>query len=333
MKPVKIAITFGDPAGIGPEVTLKALSRKRKPNVSYLLLAPAAVYSALAKDFRLKLRFQDVSSAGETVPAGAIPCLSKIFYHKRFKYGVSQNTWTADAVHSIESAVKLAMNREIDAIVTPPINKAGLKKAGFNIPGHTEYLAKLSKTKKFEMMLVGGPLKVVLVTRHIPIKLVAQKVTRRRIEEAIHMTDQELRRSFGIKKPRIAVCGLNPHAGEKGTIGTEELSAVGPAVSAMKKKIRGVLTGPYSPDALFYEAYQGKFDAVVCMYHDQGLIPLKMVSRGQGVNVTLGLPFVRTSPDHGTGYDIAGKGKADAGSMSEAIDLAVRLALNRRKYV
>ena len=181
------------------------------------------------------------------------------------------------------------------------------------------------------MMLVGGGLRVVLVTRHLPFKDVPGKVTAQRVEETILLADAELRKSFGIKRPRLVVCGLNPHAGEEGTLGVEEIREITPAVRNARKKTNAEITGPLSPDALFHDAYKGRYDAEICMYHDQGLIPLKMISRGSGVNVTLGLPFVRTSPDHGTGYDIARQFIADTGSMIEALKLAAQLSQNRKR--
>ncbi len=314
----RIAITLGDPAGIGPEVTLKALSSlPRSTRKRILLLGPGRLYSATAKRMGLKTDFEYFFT--EPGP-------------EKFTLGRSDASLTRLAVTSIDLAVKLAMEKKISAIVTAPINKAGLKQAGFSMPGHTEYLAELSGTKKYEMMLVGGPLRTVLVTRHIAIRDVAKKISRARVEEAIVLADRELRSSFGISKPRLVVCGLNPHAGEKGNFGKEEIRIIAPAVSAARKKIKGTVTGPLSPDALFYDAYAGKYDAEICMYHDQGLIPLKMISRGHGVNVTLGLPFVRTSPDHGTAYDIAARGAADPGSMLEAIRLAFSISKNRSNY-
>lgn len=241
-------------------------------------------------------------------------------------------------MESIRLGAQLAISGRVDALVTAPINKASVNRAGFRIPGHTEFLAELSGTKRFEMMLVGarlpggqGPLRVVPVTRHVAFKDVSRLLTKKKIEEAIALTDQELRRSFGIKKPRIVVCGLNPHAGERGLFGAEEERLIAPAVKAAQRRVDSVLTGPLSPDALFRDAYLGRYDAEICMYHDQGLIPLKMISRGAGVNVTLGLPFVRTSPDHGTAYEIAGKGIADPGSMLAAMELACLISRNRRK--
>ncbi len=319
---IRLAVTTGDLAGIGPEVLVKALARwPRRKSVRILVCGAAFSLNALARRFRLPLRFSDIPSReGWEKHKETIPC-----------YFDSKKTLTAATVRSIELAAALALEGRADAVVTPPINKAALKKSGFNIPGHTEFLEKLSHTKRAEMMLVGGPLRVVLVTRHEAIRKVPALITRERVEQTILTTVEELRYSFGIAHPRIAVCGLNPHAGEEGTIGLEERDVITPAVKRAKSLSRAEIHGPLSPDALFVDAYRGRYDAVVCMYHDQGLIPLKMISRGQGVNVTLGLPFVRTSPDHGTAYDIAGRGVADPGSMTEALEMAFQLARNRAR--
>ena len=317
MRP-RIAITLGDPGGIGPEVTLKALSLlSLSEQKNILLLGPPSVYLQTLKELKTKVSFHYFFT--EVGP-------------KKIWRGQSVESQTRLAVASIDLAVKLAMQGSVDAIVTAPINKAGLKKAGYAMPGHTEYLAELSGTKKYEMMLVGGPLRTVLVTRHVAMKDVASKISRKKVEETILLADVELRRSFGIARPRLVVCGLNPHAGEEGSFGREEIEVIAPAVRSARKKIKGTVVGPLSPDALFVDAYNGKYDAEICMYHDQGLIPLKMISRGHGVNVTLGLPFVRTSPDHGTAYDIASKFTADPGSMLEAIRLAFQISQNRKRY-
>lgn len=330
---VRLGLTLGDPAGIGPEVLVKALSRWIKKNRSgALVFGPAPLFNALARRFRLSLRFKEIGSLeGWERIRGAVPCYFKGSVPRAFVRGRSSRPLTAASMSSLESAARAALSGRVDALVTSPINKAGLKAAGYAIPGHTEFLAKLSRAKKFEMMLTGGPLRVVLVTRHDPVRKVPRLLTKKRVEEAILNTAVELERSFGIRRPRLAVCGLNPHAGEKGTIGREELRVIAPAVASARRRTRARITGPLPPDVLFVEAYRGRYDAEVCMYHDQGLIPLKMISRGGGVNVTLGLPFVRTSPDHGTAYDIAAKGVADAGSMFEAIETAYRLALRRSR--
>ncbi len=330
----RIAITLGDPAGIGPEVTIRALQKlNAKVAAHFLVLGQAQTFNKISQRLGLKIRFEDVETLSDwTERKKFIPCYLKDVLPAKLIRGTSQPGLTRLAVRSIELSVRLAMERVVDAVVTAPINKAGLKRAGFDIPGHTEFMAKLSGTQQFEMMLVGGPLRVVLVTRHTPIKKISSLLTKEGVRDTILLTDKELRRSFGIAKPKIVVCGLNPHAGEDGTIGIEEISIIKPGVALARKKSKASISGPLSPDALFYDAYQGRYDAVVCMYHDQGLIPLKMISRGHGVNVTLGLPFVRTSPDHGTAYDIANKFVADSGSMEEAIKTSILIAQERGRH-
>ncbi len=331
----RLALTIGDPAGIGPEVLVKALAQwvgpRRRSKI--LVVADAAFLNLLSKRYHLQIRFQPIETAhGWERISGAIPCFFDKMFPTRFSLGVSDSNLTKLAVRSIELAAKLALENRVDAVVTSPINKAGLKEAGFDIPGHTEFLAKLSKTKRYEMMLVGGNLRVVLVTRHTPIQDVSKMISAKRVEDVILLTDRELRRSFGIKRPKLVVCGLNPHAGERGTIGREEIKAIAPGVARARRQTTAEIIGPLSPDSLFYDAYQGRYDAEICMYHDQGLIPLKMISRGHGVNVTLGLPFVRTSPDHGTAYDIAGRGIADPASMIDAMKTAAELSQQRNRY-
>lgn len=330
----RIAVTLGDPAGIGPEVIARALwlwHSRRKCDL--LILGPARFFNDLAKRLSLKIRFAAVRSLPAwPCSSDFIPCYWPVDFPDRVVRGRPDPMLAKLALRSIETAARLALDRRVDAIVTSPINKASLGKAGFRMPGHTEYLAHLSGTKRFEMMLVGGKLRVVPITRHLAIRRVPAKIKRKRVEEAIALTDQELRRSFGLRRPRIVVCGLNPHAGEQGLFGREEIEEIAPAVASARKKTDAEIIGPLSPDALFHDAYRGRYDAEICMYHDQGLIPLKMISRGLGVNVTLGLPFVRTSPDHGTAYDIAGRFRADPGSMMEAMKLAVFLSAQRKRY-
>lgn len=332
---VSVAVTLGDPAGVGPEVTLKALHflSRRKKTVQILLLGRASFFRELSKAMGFRASFRDIQELSDRrTPGPEIPCYFPYDFPDKITRGRSNPLLTRLAVDSIQLGVDLAMKREIDAVVTPPINKAGLRKAGYKMPGHTEYLAELSGTERVAMMLVGGPLRVVPVTRHTALKDVPSELSKKKIEEAILLTDRELKKSFGIPNPRLVVCGLNPHAGEEGILGREEIQLIRPAVRSAQRKTSSRLVGPLSPDSLFHDAYAGRYDAEICMYHDQGLIPLKMISRGSGVNVTLGLPFVRTSPDHGTGYDIAPGFRADPGSMIESIRLAERLSRNRRKY-
>ncbi len=272
-KKPKVLITTGDPRGIGPEVTQKALRDARiRDLANFFIIEP-------------------------------------------------QDKTGFDAIKKATGILKKA---KADALVTAPVNKSAIINSGIPFKGHTEYLARATRTKKFTMMLSSPPLRITVVTRHIALKDVSAALTREKIEDAILLTGEALRKYFRIQRPRIGVCGLNPHCGEGGLVGVEEKKIITPAIQAVKSKIPGV-QGPFAADAIFYMAYKRKLDAVISMYHDQGLGPFKMVAFEKGVNVTLGLPFVRTSPDHGTAYDIAGKGIANPSSMKEAIKLATSI--------
>jgi 4-hydroxythreonine-4-phosphate dehydrogenase len=225
----------------------------------------------------------------------------------------------------VTEAARAALAGSVDAIATAPLNKKVLNMAGHRYPGHTELLTEIAGVPESRMMLIGGRLKVVLVTVHLPLMRVAEQLDRKKIRVTIELTDRALRHYFARRRPRIAVAALNPHAGEEEIFGREEKRIILPAVADARR--RGVAVfGPFPADSLFYMAARGDYDAVVCMFHDQGLIPLKLHHFIGGVALTLGLPFVRTSVDHGTAYDIAGKNRADATSMTEAILLAARLA-------
>jgi 4-hydroxythreonine-4-phosphate dehydrogenase len=229
------------------------------------------------------------------------------------------------AADALEEAAHLAVGGEIDAVVTGPIHKARMYEIGFNFPGQTEFFAKRAGVKNFAMLLTGGKLTVALVTTHVPLAQVAQILTQSEIVR-VGLLVRDFVRRRGLASPRIAIAGLNPHAGESGALGREETDIIAPAVSELQQRAGALFAGPFSPDTIFYHAANGEWDAVLCMYHDQGLIPLKLHAFDEGVNVTLGLPFARTSPDHGTAFDIAGKGIARADSMIAAINLAAELA-------
>jgi 4-hydroxythreonine-4-phosphate dehydrogenase len=231
----------------------------------------------------------------------------------------------------IQRAVEMVLNGDADAIVTAPINKEALKKAGVPFPGHTEMLAALTGAKEYAMLLAGSYLRVVLVTIHTAIKNVPGLVKKESVYRIIRLTDEWLRVRCGIKNPKIAVAALNPHGGENGLFGKEEIEEIIPGITKARKALRSEIIGPVVPDILFFLAKKEKYDAIVCMYHDQGLIPLKMEAFEKGVNITLGLPIVRTSPDHGTAYNIAGKGIANTSSFIEAIRSAVFL-ISRKKW-
>ena len=224
----------------------------------------------------------------------------------------------------IRAGVNGCMAGMLDGLVTAPICKEGVKLAGINAPGHTEFLAQLSGTRNYAMMLLGGRLRVTLVTRHIPLSMVSRSLTAEKVVSTVELTAKALP-WLGVRQSAVAVCGLNPHAGEGGTIGREEADIIVPAIRALRRKGYAV-EGPVPADTAFHRAVRGEFGAVVAMYHDQGLGPLKTIAFERGVNLTLGLPFVRTSPDHGTAFDIAGKGVANPQSMISAVRLACRLA-------
>jgi len=321
MKPTKpkIAITMGDPAGVGPELALKALASRRVRNVARpFVIGDLPLLRSIAQLLGLRGPKDNEVVSLSALKAGEA------------RAGRPTKKSAAAMISYIEKAAAMAMEGEADAIVTGPINKEAALLAGFTMPGHTEFLARLTKTKDFAMMLGGSSLKVVLVTIHEPIKKLPRLVTEERVLKTIKITDNAFKKNYGIKKPRIAVCGLNPHAGEAGKFGTEDIDSVGPAVK--KARRAGIdAAGPLPSDTAFYRAVKKKdFDAVVCMYHDQGLIPLKLLHFEDGVNTTLGLPIIRTSVDHGTAYDIAWKGIASPKSMIAAIEAAAETANKKR---
>ena len=315
MKPI-VAITMGDPVGVGPEVVLRALaSRKVRSVARPIVIGDPGLLKRLAK--KLSLRTPRPAEVVEVIGLSGL---------KGLKAGSPTPKSAAAMVSYIKVAALMAMRTEADAVATAPINKASAKLAGFKSPGHTEFLARLTGTKDFVMMLGGPRLKVALVTIHEPLKKVPRLITEARVLKTIRITDNSLKRFFRLKRPRIAVCGLNPHAGEGGLMGDEDSQLIAPAIK--KAKRAGIdAVGPLAPDTVFHRAVTlGDFDCVVAMYHDQGLIPLKLLHFECGVNTTLGLPIIRTSPDHGTAYDIAWKGRASAESMIAATVQAAEMA-------
>lgn len=307
----RIGITVGDVNGIGPEVALKAVARGRWPKeVEFVFLGS-----------EINVR--------EQARAMGIPVSRKISFQSletpvKWNCGKVRVDASRHAGEAIRSAVGQCLSGELDAMVTAPICKEGFHKAGIDVPGHTEYLAELTNTENFGMMLMGGGLRVMLVTRHLPISKVPAALTKKLISEHIELTGEALK-LFGLEGGKIGVCGLNPHAGDGGVIGREEIELINPAIRAVRKK--GFCVSDAVPaDTIFYEALRGDYAAVVAMYHDQGLAPLKMLGFDEGINVTLGLPIIRTSPDHGTAFGIAGKNQASPRSMKNAIALAIEMA-------
>ena len=322
----KIAITMGDPAGVGPEIIFRTLSEHKIHDFCIpVVIGARAVMEEASVLLKSKLKLNSIRSPEEAASSPAVINLIDWGKAKSIEKGKATAEGGTACVGYIKMATELALQKKIDAIVTAPISKEALKLAGMKWPGHTEMLAELTDTKDYAMMLVGGPLRVILVTIHTSIKNVPDLINRQNVLRTIRLARKACY-MLDIKNPRIAVAGLNPHAGETGLFGNEEITSIIPAIEdARAEGIR--CTGPYPPDTIFHKAYKGEIDLIVCMYHDQGLIPLKMIAFDKGVNMTVGLPIVRTSPDHGTAYDIAWKGIADSSSLAEAIRLAAGLRI------
>jgi 4-hydroxythreonine-4-phosphate dehydrogenase len=325
-----LALTLGDPAGIGPDIALEAWrAREAEAIPPFVLLGDPDVIAARARALGISAPIaviDDVAQAMELF-AEALPMLP-IAVSGTVVPGKPNKAAMRAVQHSIEQAANIVMQDAARAVVTNPVSKAVLHSAGFNFPGHTEFLGSLAReagTAPPVMMLVARDLKVVPVTIHIPLKHVPITLTQDLILATIETTAADLRRFFGLLRPRIVVAGLNPHAGEGGSIGREEIDIIVPAIERARRKGLNV-HGPFSADTLFHaEARQG-YDVAIAMYHDQALIPLKTIGFDEGVNVTLGLPFVRTSPDHGTAFAIAGTGKANPRSLIEALKLAYQMS-------
>ncbi|MBP7653013.1 4-hydroxythreonine-4-phosphate dehydrogenase PdxA [Candidatus Dependentiae bacterium] len=321
MNPKKIiCITMGCPSGVGPEIIVKAAAEKKIKFSETIIFGDFKLLYYYIKLYNLNLKINIIQNFDKKTILSDSQlnlldfnncCMSKI------KFGeVSAESGKA-SLDYIVSAVDNALKKNVSAIVTCPINKDALHKAGSLFPGHTELLGHLTGSKNFGMMLVGKYLRVLLVTTHIGIKKVPEKISVDSVFKTIMLADTSLKSDFAVKKPKIAVLSLNPHCGENGLFGQEEIKYIKPAVDLAKKKHVSA-EGPFSPDTLFPKV-KNNFDCVVCMYHDQGLIPLKLISFGTGVNITIGLPITRTSVDHGTAYDIVGKNKAHYTSLTEAV--------------
>jgi len=334
MKRLKIAVTMGDPSGIGPEIIVK-MFRNHNPQKYADVIVIGDLFPMLSAQRLIggNSAIKPLTHIDEKAGCKNTIRLLDLKALKLKDYVIGEeNAASGRASYSyLDEAIRLAKAKKIDAIVTAPINKHSLHMAGINEPGHTEILAKKSGTRDFAMMLMEKRLKVVLVTIHTSIKSVPKLLTRDKIFKKISITHDSLKRDFSIKKPRIAVLGLNPHAGEAGAFGGEEKQFIIPAI---KRAVRSGIdaSGPYPPDTIFNRIINGSHDAAVCMYHDQGLIPLKLLGFDTGVNFTMGLPFVRTSPVHGTAHDIAGTGKASENSIMAAFMAAVEIAQNRKIY-
>lgn len=322
-----IGITMGDPAGIGPEICAKALTTQEIPMIAHCIVIgdKRAIRQGLKVAKIANIEINPIKKVSEAkFLRGTIDVLDLKNVSPRLKIGQVTKAAGKASMEYLEKAIKLAKDGKIDGIVTAPINKEAIRKAGYKFQGHTEILAARTKAKNYAMMFVSDTLWIMLATTHVPLKDVSKNLDRRDIVRKIKLAHEVLYK-LREKKPRIGVAGLNPHAGEAGIFGDEEIKIIKPAVDEARKLGINV-KGPISPDAIFYLANIGMFDIVVSMYHDQGLIPLKLLSFNKSVNVTVGLPIVRTSVDHGTGFDIAGKGWAKPQSLIEAIKVAAHFA-------
>ena len=319
---------MGDPAGIGPEVVLKAVAEDEVRNLCIpVIIGNAEVLAHNARTLDLQCGYEIVRQ-GEHLPANLnAPAIFHLDNLNGFvEPGIESGAAGRAAASYIEAAVNLCAAGQIDAMATAPINKRALFLGGYTFPGHTEFLASLTGTESYAMGFVAANLRVVLLSTHVPLAEAIRLVRRERIEKTIRLADRELHR-WGIERPRIAVAALNPHGAEGGLFGIEEVSEMSPAIEACRVADGINVRGPFSADTVYLRASRGEFDAVIACYHDQAMIPVKCLSFGEAVNVTLGLPFIRTSVDHGTAFDIAGKGLAEHSSMVAAIKLATELFL------
>ncbi|RFC55882.1 4-hydroxythreonine-4-phosphate dehydrogenase PdxA [Brumimicrobium aurantiacum] len=331
-EPVRVGISIGDINGIGPEVIIKAL----RNNEMLMECTPIIYGSTKTMAFHKKainddlFNYQRVTDASDAKnkKINIIPCWNEVV---NIQLGKAKEEGGKYAFLSLERATQDLAAGKIDVLVTAPISKETIHQAGFKFPGHTEYLADLSGAEDALMMMVSGELRVALVTSHIPLKQVIEDVTEQKVLDKIRELNKSLKKDFGIVKPRIAVLGLNPHAGEKGEMGSEESEKITPAIQ--KAMEEGIITfGPYPADGFFGSRQYSNFDGVLAMYHDQGLTGFKSLAFDDGVNFTAGLPIVRTSPDHGTAFDIAGKDEANEQSMRSAIYLAMDI-FRKRKFI
>lgn len=326
-----IAVTMGDPAGIGGEIVLKTWKAKsHSAQHSFFLIDDPSRLQTLARNLSLNIPIETISSPRMThdVFTEALPVLREKL-PGRVTPGIPNSATASSVIRSIDRALEFVLSGDASAMVTNPIHKSTLYDAGFNYPGHTEYLAAQTKSQcEPVMMLISPSIRVVPATIHLSLRDAIEALSIDCLMQCATTTAKALRNDFAVDQPRIAVAALNPHAGEDGHLGREEIEIISPAIEQLKKEGLDI-SGPFPSDSLFHEAARQRYDVVICMYHDQALIPSKTLDFDSGVNVTLGLPIVRTSPDHGTAFDIAGTGKANPGSLIAAITVAAEMAAAR----
>lgn len=324
-----IMITMGDPAGIGPEIIIKSFLDKRTKGLNLIVSGSLTILKSTIEDMQLekKIKVEEIKSADEYVNKDAVISVIDVYPNMpQVELGRVRRECGLAAFKYLNYAVNLALNKKIKSIVTAPLNKEALFLADVPFPGHTEILASISKVKKYAMVLSTPTLKVIHISTHISLLDSIKTLSKKRIKDVARISNQFLK-LLGKKEPKIAIAGINPHAGEGGLFGKEEIDIIIPALKELKKD--GIcLIGPEPPDTVFLKAHQGKFDMVIAMYHDQGHIAVKMLGLESGVNVTAGLPFIRTSVDHGTAFDIVKKRIADHTSMIKAIEMAEILQKN-----
>lgn len=326
-----LVLTMGEPAGIGGEIACRAWRQRRDDDQPFFIIDDAERLSLLSQVHRLGVPVREIDHPGDTfsVWPKALPVLSQSLAQK-VEPGVPNRENATAVIAAIDTAISFALSGEVAGIVTNPIQKSVLYAGGFSQPGHTEYLAEKTAAKSSPVMLLCVPgLRVALVTIHQPLREAITALTSERIIQTTLTVAAALSLDFGIAQPRLAIAGLNPHAGENGTLGEEDNDIIAPAIEALKARDIDA-SGPFPADTMFHEEARQQYDAAICMYHDQALIPLKTIDFWNGVNITLGLPIVRTSPDHGTGLDIAGTGNARADSLLAALRTARDIATHRR---
>lgn len=328
MKPI-IAISMGDPNGIGPEVTLKSLQNSNLDRSIPVWVGSKKVWDYYNELLHITLPQKKFPSNHSELQAGSIYLLD-IIQDEKVNIHPGEVTAYAGrlAMQSVQKGIELCLDQPAHALVTAPISKEAIKKAGYNVPGHTEFLAQKTGSDEVVMVLASKNLVVALATIHIPLKDVASSLHKKKIQHYLRILNRSLKVDFGLIEPKIGVLGLNPHAGDGGVIGKEEIELIGPAIDELYAEGLGV-SGPFAADGYFGNKIYEQFDATFAMYHDQGLIPFKTLTFGKGVNFTAGLPIIRTSPDHGTAFDIAGKNIADQASFQSAYQLAVQMAKKR----
>lgn len=327
-----IAISMGDYNGIGPEVILKTLSDKDLNKSTPLIIGHSGVFEYYSKQLGLSVDFHEVNEKTDIqLEKGIVNILNvKGFKEEDLQPGMFSPHAGLLSMKAVKKGIDLCMDGTCNALVTAPISKEAIREAGYNVPGHTEFLARNTGVRDYMMMLVNDNLRVGLTTIHIPLKDVPKTISTHGIVSHLKSLNYSLKEDFNISSPKIAVLGLNPHAGDGGVIGNEEVTIIKPALKEAKSQ-KILADGPYPADGFFGNRQFKHFDAVLAMYHDQGLIPFKTLSFGQGVNFTAGLPIIRTSPDHGTAFSIAGKNQADESSFQSAYQLAVTMSHNRQR--